>query len=217
MSSCGEERILRVKYHFLLKQQVVNCFENEEAERALEIMDRSGYRAIPVLAENGKVFKGIISKVDVLENKYKEREERKESVSELMKNEQAFIFERDSFFRAFYTIRRLPFLAVLNDYHEFIGILTHSNIFDVIEDSFGMNTGGYILTLATHESKGIIKELGTLLKLYNIGGLFTLDNGDQYIRRLIVNITDDLNQKELETLVAKLEKKGFRVSHVDRI
>lgn len=217
MSSCGEERILRVKYHFLLKQQVVTCFENEETERALEIMERSGYRAIPVLAEDGKAFKGIIYKVDVLENRCKEQVEKKESVSELMKDEQAFIFERDSFFRAFYMIRRLPFLTVLNDYHEFIGILTHSNIFDVIEDSFGMHTGGYILTLATHESKGIIKELGRLLKLYNIGGLFTLDNGDQYIRRVIVNLTDDLNQQEIEALIAKLEKRGFRVSHVDRI
>lgn len=217
MSSCGEERILRVKYHFLPKQQVVTCSESEDAERALEIMDCSGYRAIPVLTEDSKTFKGIVYKVDMLENKCREKEGKKESVSEIMENEQAFIFERDSFFRAFYTIRRLPFLAVLNDYHEFVGILTHSNIFDVIEDSFGMNTGGYILTLATHESKGIIKELGTLLKSYNIGGLFTLDNGDQYIRRVIVNLTEDLDEKELETLVARLEKKGFRVSHVDRI
>lgn len=217
MSSCGEERILRVKYHFLPKQQVVTCSESEDVERALEIMNRSGYRAIPVLTEDSKTFKGIIYKVDTLENKCREKEEKKESVSELIENEQAFIFERDSFFRAFYTIRRLPFLAVLNDYHEFVGILTHSNIFDVIEDSFGMNTGGYILTIAKHESKGIIKELGTLLKSYNIGGLFTLDNGDKYIRRVIVNLTEDLNEKELEILVARLEKKGFRVSHVDRI
>ena len=87
-------------------------------------------------------------------------------------------------------------LAVLNDYNEFVGILTHSNIFDVIEDSFGMRTGGYILTIATQDCKGTIKELGTLLKAFHIGGLFTLDNGDQYIRRVIVNITDELNEKD---------------------
>ena len=107
-------------------------------------------------------------------------------------------------------------LAVLNDYNEFVGMLTHSNIFDVIEDSFGMRTGGYILTIATQDCKGTIKELGTLLKAYNIGGLFTLDNGDQYIRRVIVNISDELDETRLKQLIGKIEK-GFRVSHVDYI
>lgn len=215
MSSYGEERILRVKYHFLPKQKVVCCFENDEAEVALEKMKSSGYRAIPVLTADYKHFKGIIYKVDVLECIYNKGE--KMGVAQLLEQESAFIFERDSFFRAFYTIRRLPFLAVLNDYDEFVGILTHSNVFDVIEDSFGMRTGGYTLTLATHDHKGTIKELGTLLKAYNIGGLFTLDNGDQYIRRVIVNISDELTENTLGMLISKLEKRGFRVSHVDCI
>ncbi|CUB59278.1 hypothetical protein BN2127_JRS10_04857 [Bacillus subtilis] len=55
------------------------------------------------------------------------------------------------------------------------------------------------------------------MKAFHIGGLFTLDNGDQYIRRVIVNITDELNEKRLKQLIEKIEKKGFRVSHVDYI
>lgn len=216
MSSCEEERILRVKYHFLLKQQVTFCKENDSGEQALNIMNEQGYRAIPVLAEDEKKFKGIIYKVDILERKCNEGLD-DIYVKDIVENKSAFIFERDSFFRAFYVIRRLPFLAVLNEYNEFVGILTHSNIFDVIEDSFGMQTGGYIITIATQDCKGTIKELGTLFKSYHIGGLFTLDNGDRYIRRVIVNITDDLSDKALETLIAKIEKKGFRVSHVDCI
>lgn len=148
--------------------------------------------------------------MDILEHRCNEGLENID-VKEIMEDKSAFIFERDSFFRAFYVIRRLPFLAVLNDYHEFVGILTHSNIFDVIEDSFGMQTGGYIITIATQDCKGTIKELGTLLKSYHIGSLFTLDNGDQYIRRVIVNITDNLSEKALEVLIAKLEKKDFEL------
>lgn len=215
MSLYEEERILRVKYHFLPKQQVVCCFESEDVKSALQKMNNSGYRAIPVVTGDYKEFKGIIYKVDVLEYICDNGESA--SVEALLQEQKAFIFERDSFFRAFYTIRRLPFLAVLNDYDEFVGILTHSNVFDVVEDSFGMKTGGYILTLATHDNKGTIKELGTLLKTYNIGGLFTLDNGDQYIRRVIVNICDELSENQLDMVISKLEKKGFRVSHVDRI
>ena len=216
MSSCGEERILRVKYHFLPKQQVTFCKSDDSGEQALKLMNEKGYRAIPVLAEDEKQFKGIIYKVDILEQKCNGGLE-DIGVKDIWEDQSAFIFEKDSFFRAFYVIRCLPFLAVLNEYNEFVGILTHSNIFDVIEDSFGMRTGGYILTIATQDCKGTIKELGTLLKSYHIGGLLTLDNGDQYIRRVIVNITDDLNEKALKQLTAKIERKGFRVSHIDYI
>ena len=73
-----------------------------------------------------------------------------------------------------------------------------------------MRTGGYILTIATQDCKGTIKELGTLLKAYNIGGLFTLDNGDQYIRRVIVNISDELNEKKLKRLIEKMREKGIQ-------
>ncbi len=216
MLTCKEEHILRVKYHFLPKQQVTFCKTNDSGEKALQIMNETGFRAIPVLAENEKEFTGIIYKVDLLEKKCNSRLE-DVSTKDVLENPNSFIFEKDSFFRAFYVIRRLPFLAVLNEYNEFVGILTHSNVFDVIEDSFGMRTGGYILTIATQDCKGTIKELGTLLKAYNIGGLFTLDNGDQYIRRVIVNISDELNEKKLKQLIEKIEKKGFRVSHVDYI
>ncbi|PEJ01001.1 cyclic di-AMP binding protein CbpA [Bacillus wiedmannii] len=207
---------MRVKYHFLPKQQVTFCKMKDSGEEALHIMNETGFRAIPVLAEDEKKFIGIIYKVDLLEKKCNSGLE-KLSTEHMLGDSSAFIFEKDSFFRAFYVIRRLPFLAVLNDYNEFVGILTHSNIFDVIEDSFGMRTGGYILTIATQDCKGTIKELGTLLKAFNIGGLFTLDNGDQYIRRVIVNIADELNEKRLKQLIEKIEKKGFRVSHVDYI
>ncbi|CAM4001296.1 hypothetical protein COE20_22525 [Bacillus cereus] len=207
---------MRVKYHFLPKQQVTFCKISDSGEEALHIMNETGFRAIPVLAEDEKKFMGIIYKVDLLEKKCESGLE-KLSTEHMLEDSSACIFEKDSFFRAFYVIRRLPFLAVLNDYNEFVGILTHSNIFDVIEDSFGMRTGGYILTIATQDCKGTIKELGTLLKAFNIGGLFTLDNGDQYIRRVIVNIADELNEKRLKQLIEKIEKKGFRVSHVDYI
>lgn len=216
MLTCKEEHILRVKYHFLPKQQVTFCKINDSGEEALQMMNKTGFRAIPVLAEDEKKFTGIIYKVDLLEKKCNSGLEHV-SAGDMLADSNAFIFEKDSFFRAFYVIRRLPFLAVLNDYNEFVGMLTHSNIFDVIEDSFGMRTGGYILTIATQDCKGTIKELGTLLKAYNIGGLFTLDNGDQYIRRVIVNISDELDETKLKQLIGKIEKKGFRVSHVDYI
>jgi CBS domain containing-hemolysin-like protein len=208
---------LRVKYHFVPKKEVVYCLETESVAQAAQKMKESGYRCIPVLSKDELKFAGLVYKVDVLEYLYEQNGTESSPVTSIIEDGHAYVLERDSFFRAFYTIRRLPFLAVLNDYHQFVGILTHSNVFDVIEDSFGMNTGGYTLTIATHDNKGTIKELGTILKNYNIGGLLTIDNGDQYVRRIIVNITDELTEEQLGKLIAKIEKKDFRISHVDRI
>ncbi|MFD3447501.1 cyclic di-AMP binding protein CbpA [Microbacteriaceae bacterium 4G12] len=209
--------MVRVKYHFVPRQEVVWCTETDTIKEAAQKMNESGYRCIPVLTTDGKKFIGLVYKVNTLEYICEQNGSADDNIQQIIRDSQAYLFERDSFFRAFYTIRRLPFLAVVNDFHEFVGILTHSNVFDVIEDSFGMNTGGYTITLATHDKKGTIKELGTILKMYNIGGLLTLDNGDQYVRRIIVNITDELDDEELEKLITKLEKKDFRVSRVDRM
>ncbi|MBO9128449.1 cyclic di-AMP binding protein CbpA [Bacillus sp. 165] len=208
---------MRVKYHFVPRTDVVYCLETESIGEAAQKMKESGYRCIPVLLKDKVTFAGLVYKVDILEYLYEKNGKKEDNVTSIVEDGHAYVFERDSFFRAFYTIRRLPFLAVLNDSHHFVGILTHSNVFDVIEDSFGMKIGGYTLTLATHDNKGTIKELGTVLKNYNIGGLLTLDNGDEYVRRIIVNISDELSQVELEKLVAKIEKRDFRVSRVDRI
>ena len=73
MLTCKEEHILRVKYHFLPKQQVTFCKTNDSGEKALQIMNETGFRAIPVLAENEKEFTGIIYKVDLLEKKCNSR------------------------------------------------------------------------------------------------------------------------------------------------
>lgn len=63
-------------------------------------MDVKGYRAIPVLAEDEKRFKGIIYKVDILERKCNEGLE-DVCVKDIMEDKSAFIFEKDSFFEPF--------------------------------------------------------------------------------------------------------------------
>lgn len=42
---------------------------NDSGEKALQIMNKTGFRAIPVLAEDEKKFMGIIYKVDLLGKK----------------------------------------------------------------------------------------------------------------------------------------------------
>ncbi|WP_226668462.1 cyclic di-AMP binding protein CbpA [Metabacillus litoralis] len=207
---------MKVRYHYVPKESVKYCDINSTVKEAYDYLKETGYRSIPVLKE-GKTFAGFIYKAHILEHYVENQGKETDALESLVKNQDAYIFEEDSFFKTFLTIRRLPFLAVLNEDKEFSGIITHSNIMDVLEDSFGMKTGGYLLTVGTKEHKGAIKDLVTAVKDLNIEGLLTLDNGDKYIRRIILNLSSDVSEDKLSKVIKKLEDKDFRVTSVDRI
>lgn len=208
---------MKIRYNYVPKNEVKYCESTFTVKEAYEYLKETGYRSVPVLSEGGKKFEGLIYKVHLLDYLYEEKGSPEASIDSLVKNQDAFIYEEDSFFKTFLTIRRLPFIAVLNENEQFLGIITHANVMDVLEDSFGMKTGGYTLTIATIEHKGAIKDLVTLLKDINIDGMLTLDNGEKYLRRIIVNLPGELSPEKVKALVAKIEEKEFRVTHVDQI
>ncbi|QFT88519.1 CBS domain protein [Bacillus sp. THAF10] len=208
---------MKVRYNFVPKINVQYCEPSYTVKEAYEKIKDTGFRCIPVLSNDGHAFLGLVYKVHLLDYLYEGKGSETDSIEVLIQNKDAFIYEEDSFFTAFFTIKRLPFIAVLNEENEFLGILTHANVMDVLADSFGMKTGGYTLTIATIEHKGAIKDLVSMMKDINIDGMLTLDNGEKYLRRVIVNLPASLSQEKLDKLVKKLGEKEFRVTHVDQI
>lgn len=208
---------MKIRYNFVQKSDVKYCDDNFTIQQALQFLNETGFRSVPVLSKNGTTFEGLIYKVDILEYLYEKNGDANASVSSLVESKDAFVYDEDSFFKTFLTIRRLPFIAVLNAEKEFQGIITHSNVMDVLEDSFGMKTGGYTLTIATIEHKGAIKELVSLIRDINIDGMLTLDNGEKYLRRIILNLPGSLSEGKIQEIKRKLEAKEFRVTHIDRI
>lgn len=208
---------MKIRYNFVEKSDVKYCHDNFTVQQALQFLNETGFRSVPVLSKNGTTFEGLIYKVDILEYLYEKNGDANGSILTLVESKDAFVYDEDSFFKTFLTIRRLPFIAVLNSENEFLGIMTHSNVMDVLEDSFGMRTGGYTLTIATIEHKGAIKDLVSLIRDINIEGMLTLDNGERYLRRIILNLPGSLEEDEIQVIKRKLEAKEFRVTHIDRI
>ncbi|MFD1778303.1 cyclic di-AMP binding protein CbpA [Fredinandcohnia salidurans] len=208
---------MKIRYNFVEKSDVKYCHDNFTVQQALQFLNETGFRSVPVLSKNGTTFEGLIYKVDILEYLYEKNGDANASILILVESKDAFVYDEDSFFKTFLTIRRLPFIAVLNSENEFLGIMTHSNVMDVLEDSFGMRTGGYTLTIATIEHKGAIKDLVSLIRDINIEGMLTLDNGERYLRRIILNLPGSLEEDEIQAIKRKLEAKEFRVTHIDRI
>ncbi|CAM3191459.1 CBS domain-containing protein [Filibacter tadaridae] len=200
----------------LLERLAVATVNNEDTvEEALAKITASGYRCIPVV-DKEDTYKGMIYKVHLIEYLYEEKGDKNSAIDSLLKHQDTFITERSSFLSALISIKSLPFLSVV-EHGKLLGILTHNKVESVLEDAFGLKTGGINITLSSTEAKGMIEKLTKTLRHENIEGMFTLDNGSVLARRVVITLENGKTDEEIEKLKEKFEKGGFRILQVDRI
>lgn len=203
---------VRIQYNYLLKKDVIHCKASQTLEEALQVLEKTGYRCIPVLDNKKKKFLGNIYQSNIYRYMAKQEGPMEANIMTLVKNEDHFVYESAPFLKVFFNIRRLPYLAVLNDQDEFLGILPHSKLIDVFEDAWGKTNGGYSLTIAANEYQGALyKMVSYIRKHHNIEGLITIDDEHKLYRRIIVTIPKETTEKELTQLVKGLERKGFAI------
>ena len=200
---------------YLPKQDVVIAHTEQTVMDVLTKIKESGYRCIPVVDSNEN-YKGMIYKIHLIEYIYEDGGDKNTPVEQLLKHQDAFISERSSFLNALIDIKSLPFLSVVEN-GKLIGILTHNKVESVLEDAFGLTTGGINITISSTEAKGMIEKLTKTLRGENIEGMFTLDNGSVLARRVVITLEDGKSDADIEKLSDKLEKNGFRILHVDHI
>jgi CBS domain-containing protein len=205
-----------VRNVYLEKHKVTFCPSTFNVKEALELINKSGYRCIPVVDPDTNEYKGQVYKVDLLEHLYENGGKPEDSVIAVVDEEDSFIHKDSSLSFALLTIDRLPFLAVTGDNKEFLGIITHTVLLDLFRDGFGMKTGGYSFTVAIYDHSGAFLKLVKLLKSFNIEGAHTFGNGNELIRRLTFTISED-DEEVIEKLKEKIVKAGFRVLHVEKI
>lgn len=207
---------MQIKGNYVEKHSVKFVTEDMSLEEVYLFLLEEGYRCIPVLDKEGKHFLGNVYKVHILE--YEKDHSLKEGVSVLIKDKDQFILEHSSFFEVFFSIKQLPFIAVADESRVFKGILTHTKVLEILEDSWGLNKGGYALTLATNEYKGALVRIATTVNKYTtIQSLITLDNNFLYLRRIIVTLPKDVTEETLEKIKEGLDNKGFKVVHIEEI
>ncbi|MHA6259055.1 CBS domain-containing protein [Sporosarcina sp. CAU 1771] len=200
---------------YLEKHEVVSVNNEQSVSEVLEIIKESGYRCIPVVDKND-MYKGMIYKVHLMEDLYENNGDKDATIDHLLEHQTIFIHKMSSFLSALVKIKALPFVSVVED-GKLIGILTHNKVESVLEDAFGLNTGGINITLSSIEAKGMIEKLTKTLRGENIEGMFTLDNGSVIARRVVITLESDRSEEDIEVLREKLEKNGFRILHIDNI
>jgi hypothetical protein len=190
-------------------------FTIKEATKTLE---DSGFRCIPVLNDTRDYFEGNIYVQHIYRAIVKGSIKWEDSITKLIQDETVHIEEQASFFRIFSRIKRYPYLAVLNADHQFTGILTHANVMAILEDSWGIQSGRYTLTVSTHEYQGALSNIVASIKRFtSIQSLMTLDNESTFFRRVIITLPESTTNEILQNMINHLETEGFRVFDVEKI
>ncbi|QST03104.1 CBS domain-containing protein (plasmid) [Pontibacillus sp. ALD_SL1] len=212
-----------VKNNYVLKDDVVSVRETTSLQKALGIIETSNYRCIPILDKKGKKYVGMLFHKHIetyLSNSYRQGKEPDMGVecAFLAAEKKAIVEEESSFQKALSTVKRLPFVAVVDEKGCFAGILTHNKVFEILEQSLGLHSGNLLYTLACPETIGSLYELTKILKKLNINieGMTTLDDGSRFVRRVMFAVMT-LDKTRKETLKRKLDEKGFRIIHIESI
>lgn len=206
-----------VSNDYINKKNVVFVRENDHLKDVQAKLVQSGYRCIPVLDDSAEIYIGNIYKVDLLKH---EREHSLEGklIDIISDQENGFIYEDDPFFKVFHFIKKLPYLAVINEHKEFLGILTNGNVIQVLEDAWGVHDGSYSLTIGTIEYAGALQNILEVVNKYcNVQSVISLKNSLDYVRRVCVVLPQDVTEKTVSKISKSLEEKSFSVIDIEKL
>jgi len=200
------------------KQDLTTVTESNTLEEALKILEDSGFRCVPILDESNKIFRGNIYKMHIYRHKANGGDMTL-PVTHLLKNATKFIHTSSSFFQVFFTIKELPYIAVLDEDNYFYGILTHSSLLNMLSQSWNVEKGSYVLTIASTGKQGDLANMTKIISRYsNIASCITLDiDKDEFIRRTMITLASNTNQQTLDEVVSHLESKDFKVVEIENL
>ncbi|MGO2853825.1 MAG: cyclic di-AMP binding protein CbpA [Tetragenococcus koreensis] len=200
------------------KQDLTTVTENNTLAEALQILEDSGFRCVPILDESGKIFRGNIYKMHIYRHKANGGD-MSLPVTNLLKNATKFIHINSSFFQVFFTIKELPYIAVLDEDNYFYGILTHISLLNMLSQSWNVDKGSYVLTIASTGKQGDLANMTKIISKYsNIASCITLDiDKDEFIRRTMITLASNTTKQTLDSVISHLESKDFKVVEIENL
>src|SRR5699024_12085171 len=124
------------------KKDLTTVTETNTLEEALEILESSGYRCVPILDASGNIFRGNIYKMHIYRHKANGGDMTL-PVTHLLKNATKFIYLDTSFFKVFFTIKELPYIAVLDSENHFYGIFIYCSLLNMLFQFFSFVNGKF--------------------------------------------------------------------------
>lgn len=204
-----------IKELSLAKTRVRTVPETVTLEEALELLEDYGYRCVPVVDETGKLYRGNIYRMHLYKHK-SEGGDMTMPVTHLIKNATKYVHTYSSFYNIFFMIKDLPYITVLDENNHFYGILTHSALISLLEQSWNLKTGSYVLTIAVSGNKGDLANVSKIINRFSsIMSTMTLDSEQDSIRRLVMTLEPEATASDVEKISEQLDRRGYRVIQVE--
>lgn len=202
-----------IKNNIITKDNLITVTEDTTIKEALQLLNNYNYRCIPILDKSKKIFRGNIYKSSIYKHLSNDQDMNL-PVTYLATNFTKFIELNDSIFKIFFTIKKLPYIAVLDEQKNFYGILTHTNLLHILEKGWNINNGGYILTIHSSTDKHALANITKIISKYTkILNCITLDNNN--IRETIITIPKDTPEITRYKIVNNLNKKNLTVQKIE--
>ncbi|MHC9532203.1 cyclic di-AMP binding protein CbpA [Dellaglioa sp. BT-FLS60] len=197
-------------------KELTTVRESVTLEEALTILEDSGFRCVPILDETGQIFRGNIYKMHIYRHK-SQGGDMSLPVTYLLKNATKFISSDSAFFNVFFSIKDLPYIAVLNENNYFEGILTHTRLLDMLSQSWNFDVGSYVLTVVSAGERGDLVEMAKIITKYSsIASCMTLDVKEgELLRRTLFTLPAGVTQEKVDKIVDNLGRKEFIVSEIE--
>ncbi len=206
-----------IKELSLAKTRVRTVPETVTLEEALELLEEYGYRCVPIVDETGTIYRGNIYRMHL----YKHKSEGKDMslpVTHLLKNATKYVHTYSSFYSIFFMIKDLPYITVLDENNHFYGILTHSALINLLEQSWKIDSGSFVLTIAAGGETGDLANISRAVNRYaDIISVITLDPEESSIRRTIMTLGPDSTIEDVEKIRTLLDRRGYGVLQVENL
>lgn len=198
------------------KDYLTTVNEKATLAEALQLLEDSGYRCVPILDDSGKLFRGNIYKMHIYRHK-SQGGDMNLPVTYLLKNATKTIKVNSPFFQVFFNIKDLPYIAVLDEQDYFYGILTHSKLLGMLSDAWNIKNSSFVLTVLSDNERGNLVKMAKIISKYtNIASCLTLDvKLGELVRRNLFTLPVGVSNDTMKAIVDKLEKKGFVVAEIE--
>lgn len=197
------------------KDELTTLPEDTTLSEALKVLEDTGYRCVPILDKSGQLFRGNIYKMHIYRHKSRNGD-MSLPVTSLLKNATKFISINDAFYKVFFTIRDLPYIAVLDENNQFYGILTHNRLLKMLAESWNVNNGSYTLTVAVPDERGALVSMAKeITRFSQIANIMSLNLTDTAVRLVLVTLPENITADRVDRIVKRLKRKGFDVPEIE--
>jgi acetoin utilization protein AcuB len=198
----------------LLREKLITVTPKVTIGKALEIMDENNFLSIPVVEDNK--FYGVISKERIYTYYYEKCLDKKCLLSDfivenVMRTDVPVINPMQEVEEAAHYLetRSVSFVAVVDNYGDFKGIVTHYAIFHQFTELFGLNKGKRLAVIA-YDIPGQISKLSKIIT-ENKGDIISFVIVDPKSVTEVKEVVVRLKTDNFDDIVTKVKASGFKV------